>query len=331
MKITNIFYKPWVGLIGLVGLVGFIVWLMPNGMLGFNNPTQSGSGSAPVKIKEIATTFVVPATDNFLTNASFDETPFDLGWATSTISATLTATSTASSTQAIVCEMTEDDADGCFINQVVSSTKSGLDYNLIFDARANEDATYNTTTLRIFLSDAKPVLNSEGDLEGFTQCAALDSGNWIKVNATSTIDEATDDCMIDLVVGTGGVPLTTSSYSTYNLETILNNLPSSFSSGEISVTFNMWGDSGDQVFLDNVKLYEVEYVATQDIEVNLFTNASDYSIIDGDSTFCIARFTGTTSTCLSWINGDGDMYVNKNDVCTKLDISALTTSSATCI
>lgn len=299
MKITKCncwFISIGIGIVSIA--VVFAMWLLPGGMLG----GQSGfkSTNAPIKISEVATTSTDAATDNFLTNGSFDEDPFDTGWTTSTPdgNATLTSTTTAASgsTTAVLCTISQDDSDGCVVSQVVSSTKSGLDYNVSFDARANADATIGTTTLRIFLSDELPTIE-DGDFAGFTQCASLKAGTWTIVDATSTANEETEHCLIELEVG-GSTPLTTSSYFSYDLDTLLSGaLPSTFSSGKVSITLEMYGDTGDQVFLDNVNINEVEYTAYQDVHPNLFKYNGDPTALREQSAFCNIYF-DYNDTCL---------------------------------
>lgn len=268
------------------------------------NPSVSG-GSTPVSIKDKVTVFDVPETDNLLDNGSFDEDPFDTSWTTFTLTdATLTATTTAtSSPQAAICTMTGDDSDGCILTQTVTHQASGLDFNMIIDAKGGVDSHTGTTTLRFMILDNTPVYQSEGDYwDGFSECQYVDGGNWTKTAVTSTKDDAIDSCEMNLVVGaTDGVPLTTTTYSNYNLYGLTGSFPTTFDSEKTALWLEMFGDTGDEVLIDNVEITTQAYTAYSDISTSLFDYKASSSTLREYSKFCLLN---ATDGCLWWYSYD---------------------------
>lgn len=102
-------------------------------------------------------------------------------------------------------------------------------------------------------------------------------------------------------------------------------------SGIINVILTLkTATSGDEGYFDDftLKLFE----SATPITPNLFTNQSDYSLIDIDDHFCFMRVNGgATSTCMFGLDGLSDLIINKNQTCTKLNIVTMATSTATCL
>lgn len=271
----------------------------------FGGNSFSSTDKNPITIQQVATTSSIPEGSNLLNNSSFDETPFDTGWTTSTpgSDATLTATTTiATSTQALACEMTGDDADGCIIQQEVDVSESGLNYNVYFEARANENASASTT-LRLVITDAAQVYNAVDDIwEGFTQCTYASGGGWVINNVTSSVSAGYENCEMNIQVDGEGQQLSTSTFELIGSGDVVG-YPSTFASNKVAIRFELFGNTGDIIYLDNVDINERAYTAFDDVEPALFNYKASSSTLRSYSKFCMIN---ANDGCLFWMSYDYD-------------------------
>jgi len=310
--------------------LGARTYVLPDSITGDTITATTGTITNIVNpsIKEDDTTVVTP-TSTLLTNGSFESTPFDTGWTTvvNPISATTSVTTTAyEGTQAFSFDLIADDVNaGAFYQSVVGN--AGKDLQVSFAHRGNTTASTSAGFKMVLTNSTSTTIGSP--TEGFTECFDMSTSTGTWISATSSVSANYSKCEVKST----DMGFSTSTYSNSVLSDYYVNMEIPSSSAAMIIVFP-GGATGDSVLFDSFVFSEKSYstvVPATPITPNLFTNTSDYSLIDVDDKFCLFRVNGgTTSTCMLGFDGLSDLYINKSQVCTKLNIYSMTTSTATC-
>ena len=297
--------------------------------LGFRSPQETQtSPTRSTETKLADETVVTPDGDNTLTNGGFELGNLS-SWTTTSVSglnfaATTTATSGVYSAEMTLTTTTDiTGSPAGLIEQAGGPYTAGTDLNIKFDLLAGADNSASTTVAILFTNGS--YANSLFDeLYNFT------TGVW---DTTVTVDS---DHSANFGIGTG---ITTSTWTNYDWNTLVglaSVLPvAAPASGTINIVQRIDGNENDIVMLDNVQIYSnttSTVVAATPITPDLFTNSSDYSLIDATDNFCLFRTNGgATSTCMIGFDGLSDLIINKSQVCTKWNMVTNATSSVTCL
>lgn len=314
------------GQVGKTGTSGSYLYGVKKQVLG--GRTSVFESGTPVTINTLkGGSVVIPDGPDIASNGSFESTPFDTGWTTTTVPGTgsLSVTNTAyTGTQAASCLIESGTEEvGCVLQQSFTVTE-GYNYNTTFAGRASTSSVSGAVIFGFV--DSNSATYTGGDFSGFTQCFNFQAAPGAWVSATSTSDAASQGCFIN--IGDNDT-LPTTTYYALNLESAGYPLVGP-ASGEISTVFLMQGAADDEVMVDSFTFQQTETTtAASPISVNLFTSADNITNLDASDQFCLNRFTNGTSTCALGYNGAGafDSYWSAFDFTTSTKTTLVNTGS----